>query len=187
VLKAERQNDKLRVYFTAGLQALEVFSQMFAVLTGLANQMTISWQDIPQVVSKQADQLGMLQKELQALRQASIKNEALGLIAEAEDNAGVRLVRASFESRPITELRLLAEQLKTVPGVIAFLTAYDGQKVSLIVTCGDGSGKDARQLLTLLLTPINGRGGGDARLAQGGGVATEEQYRTFLQQLSLDK
>jgi len=186
VLKAERQNDKLRIYFIAGLQALDVFVQMFDVLTGLANQMTISWQDIPQVISKQADQLGMLKKELQALRQASVKNEARELIAGAEERAGVRLVRASFENRLIGELRLLAEELKTVPGVVAFLTCYDGQKVSLIVTCGDGSGKDARQLLTRQLTLINGRGGGDARLAQGGAIATELQYRSFLQQLDLD-
>ncbi len=185
VLKAERQNDKLRVYFIAGLQALEMFSQMFDVLTGLANQMSISWQDIPQIMSKQADQLGIFQKELQALRQTSVKNEARELVAEAEDRAGIKLVRASFESRPIVELRLLAEELKKVAGMVAFLTSYDGQKVSLIVTCSDGSGKDARQLLTRQLILINGRGGGDVRLAQGGGVATVEQFHTFLQYVDL--
>lgn len=185
VLKAERQNEKTRVYFVAGLQALEVFGQMFELLTGLANQMTISWQDIPQVLRKQADQLGLLQKELQVLQQVSVKNEAHELVAGAEDCAGVKLVRASFENRPISELRLMAEELKMLPGVIAFLTSYDGQKVSLLVTCGDSTGKDARQLLTRLLTLINGRGGGDARLAQGGGVASVKQYQTLLQHVDL--
>ncbi len=127
----------------------------------------------------------MLQKELQTFRQASVKNEARVLVTEAEDHAGTKLVRASFESRPIVELRLLAEELKNMAGVIAFLSSYDGQKVSLIVTCGEGSGKDARHLLTRQLTLINGRGGGDAKLAQGGGVATEEQFHTFLQQVDL--
>ena len=185
VLKAERQNDRLRVYFIAGMQALEQFSQMFDALTGLANRMSINWQDIPPVVSKLADQLGMLQKELQTFRQASVKNEARVLVTEAEDHAGVKLIRASFESRPMVELRLLAEELKNMAGVIAFLTSYDGQKVSLIVTCGEGSSKDARHLLNRQLTLINGRGGGDAKLAQGGGVATVEQFHTFLQRVDL--
>ena len=185
VLKAERQNDRLRVYFIAGMQALEQFSQMFDALTGLANRMSINWQDIPPVVSKLADQLGMLQKELQTFRQASVKNEARVLVTEAEDYAGVKLIRASFESRPMVELRLLAEELKNMAGVIAFLTSYDGQKVSLIVTCGEGSSKDARHLLNRQLTLINGRGGGDAKLAQGGGVATVEQFHTFLQRVDL--
>ena len=76
--------------------------------------------------------------------------------------------------------------LKRWTDVVAFLSSYDGQKVSLIVTCGEGTGKDARQLLTDQLAQIGGRGGGDARLAQGGGVATEEQYRIFLQQIDLN-
>lgn len=186
VLKTERQNDKLRVYFIAGLQALEVFRQMYNALIGLANQMSISWQDIPEVIRKQVEQLGVLQKELQSLRQASVKSEARELATGAEEHAGVKLVRASFEGRPMIELRLLAEELKKMAVVIAYLISYDGQKVSLIVTCGEGSGKDARQLLSRQLTLINGRGGGDARLAQGGGVASEEQYRTFLRQVSLE-
>ena len=185
VLKAERQNEKMRVYFIAGLQALEVYRQMFDALTGLAYQMSISWQDIPQVVGKQVDQLGMLQKELQAFQQSGVKNEARELVAGAEDRQGVRLVRSNFKNRPVVELRLLAEELKKMAGVIAFLSSYDGQKLSLIVTCGEETGKDARQLLSRRLTLINGRGGGDVRLAQGGGMATEEQYRNILQQVDL--
>ncbi len=185
VVKAERQNDKMRIHFIAGLQAMEIFHQMFDALTGLANQMSTSWQDISEVVSKQTEQLAILQKELQSLRQVGVKHEARELAAEAEDRIGVRLVRASFENRPVPELRLMAEEFKKMAGVVAYLTTYDGQKLSLIVTCGEGSGKDARQLLTSLLALINGRGGGDARLAQGGGIATELQYRIFLQQVDL--
>jgi alanyl-tRNA synthetase len=81
---------------------------------------------------------------------------------------------------------MLAEELKQVPDLVSYLATYDGQKVSLIVTCGEASGKDARQLLNSQFASINGRGGGDIRLAQGGGVATVEQFQTFLQQVFLD-
>jgi len=180
VLKAERQNDRLRVYFVAGLQALELFSHMYDSFSGLANQMSISWQDIPDVVSKQAEQLSTLQKELQALRQVRVRYEARELVGKAEDHVGVKWVRECFEGRPIAELRMMAEELKQVPGLVSFLATYDGQKVSLIVTCGEATGRDARQLLSSKLASIHGRGGGDASLSQGGGVATVEQYRTFL-------
>jgi alanyl-tRNA synthetase len=185
VLKAERQNDRLRIYFIAGLQAMEVFSQMYDMVSSLANRMSISWQDIPQVVSKQVDQLSTLQKDFLELRSASIRYEARELVEKVEEYAGIRLLRASFEGRPVNELRLLAEELKQIPDLVSFLATYDGQKVALIVTCGEASIKDARQLLNSQLATINGRGGGDAKLAQGGGVATPEQYRTFLQQVNL--
>ena len=185
VLKAERQNDKLRIYFIAGLQAMQVFSHMYDAISGLANKMSISWMDIPEVISKQSEQLGAIQKELQAHRQAGVRYEARDLAAEAEERPGFRLVRVSFEGRPVVELRLLGEELKQMADVVAYLSSYDGQKVAMIVTCGEGSGKDARQLLTTQLAQIGGRGGGDSKLAQGGGVTTEEQYRTFLRQVNI--
>ena len=185
VLKAEHQNDRLRIYFIAGLQAMEVFSQMYDTFSSLANQMTISWQDIPEVVSKQADQLSTIQKDFQALRQASIRYEAHELVVKAEEYTGIRLLRASFEGRPVNELRMMAEEFKQIPDLVAFLATYDGLKLSLVVSCGEASGRDARQLLSLQLAIFNGRGGGDAKLAQGGGMATDEQYRTFMQQVNL--
>ncbi len=185
VLKAEKQNDKQRIYFMAGLQALQVFHEMFATFTGLANQLSTAWQDLPNLMGKQAEQLAALQKELQGLRQSVLKYEASTLAASAADQAGIKLVQARFENRPVSELRQLGEELRKLPGVVAFLAAYDGQKLSLVVTCGDGSGKDARQLLTHQLASINGRGGGDARLAQGGGLVSLEQFKLFLEQVDL--
>jgi alanyl-tRNA synthetase len=185
VLKAERQNDRMRVYFIAGLQAMHVFRQMYESVNSLANQMSIGWQDIPDVISKQADQLSTLQKDLQALRQANVMYEARDLAAGAEHRGTIRLLRASFESRPVAELRLLAEELKKIPAMVAYLSSYQGQRLSLIVTCNEGSGKDARQLLTQQLSRLNGRGGGDARLAQGGGTASVEQFRLFLDKVEL--
>jgi alanyl-tRNA synthetase len=185
VLRAERQNDKLRVYFIAGLQAMQVFHQMYDSFAGLANKMSISWQDLPEVVSKQSEQLGELHKELQSLRQAGVRYEARDLAAAAEESGGIKLVRVCFDARPMAELRLLGEEFKRMADVVAYLASYDGQKVSLIVICGEGTGQDARQLLTTQLAQIGGRGGGDAKLAQGGGVAREDQLRTFLQQVGL--
>lgn len=185
VLKTERQNEKTRVYFIAGLQAMQMFHQMYDAFTGLANEMSTSWQEIPDVVHKQTEQLGASQKELQALRLSGVHYEAQDLVTAAEENGGIKLVRASFEARPASELRLLGEEFRRMAGVVAFLSSYDGQKVSLIVTCGEGTGKDARHLLTNQLARINGRGGGDARLAQGGGTANGSQFRNFLQQINL--
>ena len=186
VVKAERQNERLRIYFLAGLQALEVFSQMYDSMIGLATQMSISWQDIPEVVGKQAAALSALQKDYQLLRQASVRYEARELLVKAEERAGIKLVRERYENRPIGELRMMAEELKQIPDLVSFLATYDGQKVSLIVTCGEASGRDAPQLLRSALASLQGRGGGDARLAQGGGVANSEQFHTFLDQIDIE-
>jgi len=186
VLKAERQNDRIRVYFMAGLQALQVFQQLYDSLSSLGNQMSMGWQDIPDMIKKQADQLNTFQKEIQLLRLENIRHEASSLAGSAEQRGSHKLVSAGFEQRPASELRMLAEELKHIPDLVSYLANFDGQKVTMLVTCGEASGKDARQLLTRQLVQVNGRGGGDVRLAQGGGVASDEQFRAFLRQISLD-
>ena len=185
VLKAEKQNDKTRVYFIAGIQAMELFHQMYAAFSDLAYKMSIPWQDITDVTSKQSEQLGSLQKELQSLRQVAVGYEARGLVEKAEKRSGVRLLRVSFENRPMAELRLLGEELKKVANLVAYLCSYDGQKLSLIVTCAEGTGLDARKLLNAQLLKINGRGGGDTHLAQGGGAASTEQSGAFFEHADL--
>ncbi len=183
VLKVERQNDKLRIHFIAGLQAMAHYRQLFEAFNGLASQLSTGWQELPALFTHQAEQLARLQKDVQALRQESLTNEALRLAASAQERGSFRLVKEGFENRPVAELRLLAEQFTGMPRMVAFLASHDGQKLSLIVTCGEGSGRDAAQLLRNSLASLNGRGGGDARLAQGGGTATLEQFQAFLEQV----
>jgi alanyl-tRNA synthetase len=185
LLKTEKQNEKQRVYFIAGFQALELFTHMYDVFNSLANRLSMNWQDIPELVNKQNEQLGLFQKELQNLRQLAVKYEARELTDVAEVMVGSRLVRASFMNRPVAELRLLAEELGKLAGMVACLASFDGQKVSLVVACGEGTALDARQLLNRILSPINGRGGGDASLAQGGGVASLDKYQGLLQHIDL--
>jgi alanyl-tRNA synthetase len=185
VLKAERQNDKQRIYFIAGMQAMQLFHQMYDSLNHLSTQHSTSWQEIPNLFTKQADQLTALQKELQSLRMQMIKYEARDLVEMAIPSGKIRLLRSSFDNRPVAELRLLAEQLKKVPDLVSFLTSYDGQKVALLVTCGEQTALDARQVLGQQISRLNGRGGGEARLAQGGATAAPEEYRQFLQKLAL--
>jgi alanyl-tRNA synthetase len=185
VLKTEKVNDKLRVHFIAGLQAMQLFHEMYAATTGLANQMSTAWQDIPAVVSKQAEQLSEAQKNLQALRLSGIRYEAAELVSKAEVINGKSVVRAVFKARPAAELRMLGDELKKAGELIAYLAAYDGQKAALVVTCGEKSGNDARMLLNIMLDQINGRGGGDAHLAQGGGSASPDQFRSMMSNITI--
>jgi alanyl-tRNA synthetase len=179
IVKTERQNEKTRILFAAGWQALQQLRESHDIVTTLAGQLSTHPQEILTNLHKQAEQLKAAQRELQALRLERIKFEAQELVAQTEVVRERRLLLASFENRPVNELRALAEALKPTPGLLAVLAAHDGQKVSLVVVSQAETGVLARDLLTRLLAPISGRGGGDATLAQGGGTATSEQYREF--------
>lgn len=180
ILKAERQNEKTRIHFIAGLQAVEYFRKYYDLLTSLSGQMSVHPQELGQVVQRQAEQLRTAQRELQLLRQEKLVLEAQQLAQSSQAVGSHRLALVFFENRPIPELRALADELRKMAGMVALLSAYDGQKISLVVACAEDSGISANDLLKQHLQIISGRGSGDARIAQGGGAASADQRQAFI-------
>lgn len=179
IIKSERQGDLTRIYFVAGVQALQYFREYQDTVLAIANQMSIHPQEVFPSVQRLLEQLKTSQRELQSLRQAQLANEARELADRSTSYGSWRGVFASFVNRPVPELRILAENLKTIPGIVAVLASYDGQKISLVVTCTEDTEIAARELLVKILAPLNGRGGGDQQIAQGGGPATADQFQQF--------
>jgi alanyl-tRNA synthetase len=72
-----------------------------------------------------------------------------------------------------------------MPGAVAVLVsgqAGDSQtlQAQIVVACAADSGLKAQDLLRLLLAQINGKGGGDASLAQGGGSVAAGEIAALL-------
>jgi alanyl-tRNA synthetase len=179
IIKSERQGDLTRIYFIAGVQALQYFREYQDTVLAIANQMSIHSQEVFPSVQRLLEQLKISQRELQNLRQAQLAYEARELADNSTSYGSWHGVVASFVNRPVPELRILADKLKTIPGIVAVLASHDGQKISLVVTCTEGTGIAARELLVKILAPLNGRGGGDRQIAQGGGPATTDQFHQF--------
>jgi alanyl-tRNA synthetase len=184
IIKTEKQNERLRVHFVAGWQALAIFQFSFDILSGLAGQLSIAAQDLPEMVVRQSEQLQLAQKELQALRLERIGWEAARLAEGAERLLERQVVLAVFNARPVNDLRTLGTELGKQTGLISVLASVDGSKLTLLVACSEGSGLAARDLLVKLLAPFNGRGGGDNKLAQGGGSVPPDQIENLRELLN---
>jgi len=181
ILKTERQGELTRILFIAGLQALQYFREYQETVLSIAGQMSIHPHETLISVQRLIDQLKTVQREVQALRQEHLGFEARELAGRGESYGAWRVVVATFENRPVPELRTLAEKLKVIPGLVAVLASFDGLKMSLVVTSAEDTDLSARDLLVKLLAPLGGRGGGDRQIAQGGGPATLDQFRQFPQ------
>lgn len=179
IVKTERRADKLRVHFIAGQRALEYFQSVHSSVTQIARQFDANYDALGEVIARQRDALRAAQKELEELKTERLTFEAQRLVADARACGSINLIVASFRDRAPQELRALALLLQDAPGVVAVLGSYDGAKVSLAVACASDTGIRANDLIRQQLAEIGGRGGGDAKLAQGGGAASEEQFQAW--------
>lgn len=180
IIRTERKNKKLRFHFVAGRQALATFQDEHEIVAALCQQLNTRPEEVLRLINRQTEQLAAAQQELNRLQADLLSVEAAQLTAQANPIGSVRLVTRQYLNRPMSELRELAKLLQTQADLVAALAGYDGQKLSLVVSCAAETGINGRELLAQALTPIGGKGSGDARLAQGGGSATAEQVAQVL-------
>jgi alanyl-tRNA synthetase len=173
IVRTERVNQKLRIHFVAGYQALDTFDNNQQVIKQVARLLETGLDEIPVVLGRKLDQLKSVQTELETLRTQVLTQEAERLVASATAVGTVNLLTATFCERRTSDVRELAQKFRDVGGLVTVLVAFEGGKLSLIVTCAADSGFDARKLLQHHLVPLGLRGGGDASIAQGGGLVDE--------------
>jgi len=182
IVKAERVNQKLRVHFVAGWQALDFFQQVQSAAQGAALLLDSGLDGVVEAVERLQTQMKQMQSELDNLCGVVLGVEAEKLASTAEAVGEYRLVTALFENRPASELRSLVDKLRRKSGIVAVLASYDGEKLSLVAACADGVEVDARELLKYHLAPIGGRGGGSPTLAQGGGATNRSALEILFKQ-----
>ncbi|MCP4140265.1 MAG: hypothetical protein GY755_08250 [Chloroflexi bacterium] len=171
IVRTERINQKTRIHFVAGWQALAYFDETQKAAQESAQLLAIGIDALKETVGNQQEQLKSAQNELKKLREMKLEIEAskMAQLAEAVDDKW--LATSLFENRNAGELRSLAMKLRAYPGMVTVLASFDGSKLSLITACADDTNVNANDLLQKHLAPFEGRGGGDSSIAQGGGTA----------------
>ena len=175
IVRTERVNQKLRVHFVAGYQALDYFETYQAAAHRAAAMLEIGVDGMPAALEHRLDQLKDAQAELETLRRGLLAAEAERLAGAAEELGGLRLVTALDRGRSASELRALAQTLRQMPDVVVVLAGYEEGKLTLVAGCAATTGVDARELLRQHLQPFDLKGGGDASIAQGGGLVAEDR------------
>lgn len=162
--KVEKVKQITRIEFLAGQRAVAAARGDFDRLAAIATQASTAIEEVPALFDrlradlKQADaSRRTLETEVNGFRAQSLYQSAL------PDSDGLRVIQAAGES--VDGLRGLGQALAAHPGVL-FVGTLDAPPTIVVATSAD-SALDANSLLKARLAAAGGRGGGNARLAQG--------------------
>jgi alanyl-tRNA synthetase len=166
----ERFKGGTRVEFLCGDRALEDYRAAVSRIRSLASILSSAEADLVQTAEKREEERKAAGKELERLRREVLLYRVEDWMSESRD--GKLLVKEVPDAGP-AELRAAASALTAKPGRIVLLGSVDGGRAHLVFGCSESVEADMGALLKAAAPEVEGRGGGSARMAQGGGPRTE--------------
>ncbi|MDY7083508.1 MAG: alanine--tRNA ligase [Actinomycetota bacterium] len=168
-----------RVEALVGIDAFGFLAKEHLLVSRLAELFRVPGEQVADRVEQTVTALRDAEKELEKLRAQMVLGGAGALAAQAKDLRGVAFVGTEApEGAAGNDVRTLAQEIRgkidgVRPAVVAVAARSNG-KASLIVAL-NGAAKDrGLSAADLVKGALSGRGGGNADLAQGGGLPADQ-------------
>ncbi|MFN2455270.1 MAG: DHHA1 domain-containing protein [Pyrinomonadaceae bacterium] len=169
----ERAKGMTRVEFVAGGRALTDYNEANQTARSVAALFSVGRDEAFASATRQSQENKQLARRIAELEEVKAHVEAEALRDEAVSRAdGVRLIARVVETQSVEHLKRLARALIADGHTIALLGSPDKEAARLVFARSSEPGDDMNALMREACAAINGRGGGRADFAQGGGSGT---------------
>jgi alanyl-tRNA synthetase len=166
-----------RVEALVGTDAYRFLAREHVLVAQLSETLKARPEELPERVSDLVERLRAAEKEIERHRVGQLLAAGGELAAGAAEVAGVKVVAHRVDGAAAGDVRTLALDVRgrlpgDAPGVVVVLGVADG-KVSVVAALNDAAqarGLSANDLVRTVAPFVDGRGGGKADVAQGGGT-----------------
>ncbi|GHH97670.1 alanyl-tRNA editing protein [Neobacillus kokaensis] len=168
ILAWEKQKKNVRLQFVCGNRVIEQLGQKQKVLLALTKLLNAPETDMVQAVTRLLENGKSLEKSLESSRDQLLQHEAKELLTNCVKTD--RMISKVFYNRSIQELQKLARSIVMADDHALVLVAAENEnRLQLVCARGSERTENMKDLISNALSLINGKGGGNASFAQGGG------------------
>ena len=178
----ERAKGLTRIHFMAGVRALADYRKANQTAREVAELFSAGRDDSPALVARLVEENKKLRRRVGDLEQIACRVEADELLHDSTVRdelsqvaaKGIRIIAKVFDDRDAESLKQLALALIAHPNIVAILGSRDGDAGRLVFARSADAAGDMNTLMREACSVIDGRGGGKADMAQGGGKNVEK-------------
>ncbi|HYJ45559.1 MAG TPA: DHHA1 domain-containing protein [Pyrinomonadaceae bacterium] len=171
----ERAKGLTRIDFVAGNRALIDYNRTNRAARSIASMFSAGRDEAAGAVARLMEEHKQLTRRARTLEEVAARVEAEEIFAAARlVSVDVKLCARVFEDRDAESLKRVALALTAHPKTVALLGSRDQSAARLIFARSMDAPGDMNALLREACTTLEGRGGGHADMAQGGGRLVEK-------------
>lgn len=180
IISTEKSKGGTRVYFLCGHRAAGYFRELVSISDELVRQLNAPVRELPATAAALIAEKAGLEKELKDVRAKLLEAEAGAFLPDGDG-----VIEQTFSSRPVKEVQQLARlAIAQYPEAHLLFLLHEDAQIRFVCAKGEMAKGDVREVLQNLLALTDGKGGGNANFAQGGGKTTcssEEFSHAFRQ------
>lgn len=166
---AERFKGGVRVEFVCGGRALRAYRGLNDAVTAGVRLLSVLPEALPAAIEKIQAASRAQQKDQERLQERLAVFEAAALAAKGHRVGRVMFVSEALSGWDAGGLKKLASAIASHPGTLAVLISAESPALVVVARSQDVA-IDAGEILRRLIEHFGGKGGGNAAIAQGGGL-----------------
>ncbi|QGU94079.1 alanyl-tRNA editing protein AlaX-L [Clostridium bovifaecis] len=170
ITKWEKYKNGIRIYFLCGSRAVSDYIGKHDVIEIMAGLLKCNTSSVLGEVQRLSGELNKALAEAGSLKTEVAGYKVQNMLNSCESINSIRIVKDIFDNSDLKSLNLLASKLTDFPNVIVLFGLKAQDKAQLLFMCSkDLKVLNMGTLLKDAITLIDGKGGGSAFSAQGGG------------------
>lgn len=181
ILGTEKMKGNIRVSFVCGQRVLKELAMRKKVLADVARQLSVPEVEASAALVKVLSAQKNTEKALVHAKEELLQFEAKALISTYN-----HMVAAAFSQRTMQELQKLARMIVTerADAIVLLVTENEG-KLQFVAAKGPATERSMKDIAAKALPLINGKGGGNDQMVQGGGehLISKEQLLKAMQEI----
>jgi alanyl-tRNA synthetase len=172
----ERKKGLVRVDFVCGGRALHNYQLITYTVNELSARFSAPSPELLLTVERHFAQDEQVEKQLKQLKQELNEHLTRELLSKADSQGGIKVISHLMPSALPQDIADLAKRLAAHEQTIALIGGIspDESKSHLVFACSSGVKVNMGEELKAVLPVIQGKGGGNPQLAQGGGSETSQ-------------
>ncbi|MBZ5202990.1 alanyl-tRNA editing protein [Planomicrobium chinense] len=179
IIGTEKAKGGTRLYFLCGNRAMDHFDLLLDQTNVLVQKLNAPLTDLPTAADALLHEKAEQDKEMKELRTKLLEAEAQ--MIQPENGTG--FIQQVFSGRPVKEVQQLARlTIANHPSAVLLFLITEDDSIRFVCAKGEEAEGNMKDVLQELLQLTDGKGGGNAQSAQGGGKtvhAPDLFFQTF--------